>query len=319
MSHYKKNILPIILIIIYLSFFHVCLFADKQSGLEIRAVTFVKFINTEESIHGGMLSPTYLAVKSHYNNTDKKRIGELIVNDAGNKRILFFDYDGDCKKVISNIDIDPTGIALASSIKYIFGDKYDNALYSYHQVKEELKRIRLNIELFDPMGMDIDVAGNIYLADSGNDRVLKLMANGEILMNIRNYDQSGSYFDTPYDVAVNDGNDNIYIADYGNDRIGVFNSLGEEIKAMESIKNKKVSRPEGIAVDEQNLYLSNTGNNEVIIYDYINDKMVRVLRDFEEPIGIALSKIFNKHYRYLYVADRYKNRISVYMIKYSDK
>ena len=60
--------------------------------------------------------------------------------------------------------------------------------------------------LKNPAGVAVDGAGNVYVADTGNDRVLMLAAGSR--------KQTRSLFDGPDDVAVDDAG-NVYVTDGG--------------------------------------------------------------------------------------------------------
>jgi len=85
----------------------------------------------------------------------------------------------------------------------------------------------ISASLFDPRGVTVDDAGNIYIADSGNNRIRKVDANGTIftVAGDGTNDFSGddgpatsASLNYPNNIAV-DGAGNLYIADSGNNRI----------------------------------------------------------------------------------------------------
>jgi len=81
--------------------------------------------------------------------------------------------------------------------------------------------------LASPSRLTIDSAGNLYIADTGNNRIRKVTLDGVISTIAGNgtagYDGDGglalsAQLNSPTDVAV-DTSGNIYVADFGNDRI----------------------------------------------------------------------------------------------------
>ncbi|MDE2142259.1 MAG: hypothetical protein KGJ84_07615 [Elusimicrobia bacterium] len=97
------------------------------------------------------------------------------------------------------------------------------------------------LTLDEPSGVAADTAGNIYVADTDHDRVLKLSATGQILLSLggRERDHEDRHdgrseghdrrlpgrFHHPAGVAV-DASQNIFVADTDNRRIQVFSSTG---------------------------------------------------------------------------------------------
>ena len=67
--------------------------------------------------------------------------------------------------------------------------------------------------LSHPTGVAVDTAGNVYVADSGNHRVLKLAAGSNTPTKL-----SFSGLSDPYDVAV-DTAGNVYVTDRRNHQV----------------------------------------------------------------------------------------------------
>ncbi len=134
-------------------------------------------------------------------------------------------------------------------------------------------------QLYAPYDVAVDTAGNLYIADSGNDRVRKV-SNGVITTVAGGGPSLGddgpatsAQLNSPYSVAV-DPAGNLYIADYFNNRIrevsnGVITTVagngapgfsGDSGPAADA----ELYLPEGIAVDPAgNLYIADTDNNRI--------------------------------------------------------
>ena len=72
-------------------------------------------------------------------------------------------------------------------------------------------------------GVDVDAAGNVYVADTGNDQIKKYGPAGKLLWNVgvRGSTAAGN-FDNPRDVAYLSGK--LYVADLGNKRVQVLDA-----------------------------------------------------------------------------------------------
>jgi len=94
-----------------------------------------------------------------------------------------------------------------------------------------------------PRGVTVDQAGNFYVADTGNDRVVKLSSAGVVLMTIGKTDKDKErwgfcepgplpgQFNHPSGVALDQAG-NIYVSDTLNHRVQVFSSSGTFILAF---------------------------------------------------------------------------------------
>jgi DNA-binding beta-propeller fold protein YncE len=80
-------------------------------------------------------------------------------------------------------------------------------------------------QFFQPSGVAVDGGGNIYVADTGNNRIQKLNQNGSVILQFGTRGTGDSQFDSPSGVAV-DRAGNIYVADSGNNRIQKLNQNG---------------------------------------------------------------------------------------------
>ncbi len=74
------------------------------------------------------------------------------------------------------------------------------------------------LRLAQPLGMSIDQEENIYIADTGNHRVLKCNALGEVMREVGGFGFGAQQFDRPVDVWV-DNSLNVFVADYNNHRL----------------------------------------------------------------------------------------------------
>jgi sugar lactone lactonase YvrE len=118
-----------------------------------------------------------------------------------------------------------------------------------------------------PTGVAVDLAGDVFLADSTNNQVLEVLPGNPTPVAI------GSGLSAPTGVAV-DTVGNVYIADTGNNRIvevpvvsGALSNGAQSVlvSGSASIAGATLSGPSGISMDAGgNLYIADTGNNRVL-------------------------------------------------------
>jgi tripartite motif-containing protein 71 len=139
---------------------------------------------------------------------------------------------------------------------------------SYHFVNQWGSSGSGDGQFSNPSGIAIDSSGNVYVADSNNDRVQKFDSNGFF---IKKWGSSGSgdgQFSNPSGIAI-DSSGNVYVADSGNKRIQKFNSDGNIIITW-GIAGKvsgQFLNPINIAADSfGHLYVVDEGNNRIEVF-----------------------------------------------------
>ncbi|MDZ7292933.1 MAG: NHL repeat-containing protein [candidate division KSB1 bacterium] len=72
--------------------------------------------------------------------------------------------------------------------------------------------------LRQPLGLDIDPDGNLYIADTGNNRIVKCNQRGELLREVGGFGFDKQQFDRPVDVWAGNGLE-VFVVDYNNQRV----------------------------------------------------------------------------------------------------
>jgi sugar lactone lactonase YvrE len=141
-------------------------------------------------------------------------------------------------------------------------------------------------ELYDPSGVVVDSAGNVYIADSDNEVVREVTASTQVITTIAGngtYGYSGdngqatsAELGTPWGLALNSAGSVLYIADRDNNAVravnlttgiittvagtGAFGPSGDNGPATAAA----LSSPRSIAVDASgNLFIADTLGNEI--------------------------------------------------------
>ncbi len=167
-----------------------------------------------------------------------------------------------------------------------------------------------------PGALAVDAAGNVYVADTGNDRIQKFDGQGHYLTSWGSFGTGPAKFDNPTGIAV-DAYDNVFVVDQGNSRVKSFTSDGVLTHQWGSPGTGagQFSTPVGIAADAAgNVYVSD-GANRIQKFtgngDYILEWGAAGTGDgqFDGPAGIAVDGA-----GCIYVADGSNDRIQ----KFSD-
>jgi len=85
-------------------------------------------------------------------------------------------------------------------------------------------------QLLNPLGISTDLEGNIYIADTGNDRIQKFSSEGKYLKQTGGFGWDNGQFNRPTDILVNK-NFNILVVDSRNQRIQQFDQRLNFIRA----------------------------------------------------------------------------------------
>src|SRR5882724_9183939 len=153
-----------------------------------------------------------------------------------------------------------------------------------------------------PLGVAVDSSGNIYIADSGNDRIVKRAADGT--GSILAVNGLTTWFANPQGVAV-DGAGNLYVADTGNSRIVLVTPAADgSVVDMGSVT---LSVPQGVAVDASgNIYVADSGNDQIVKVTAAGAGTVLTFGNicFLTPRGVAVDAFGT-----IYVADQNNGRI----------
>lgn len=173
-------------------------------------------------------------------------------------------------------------------------------------------------------GVAIAPDGSVYVADTFNHRIQKFDANGRHLLTFGRFGRfedgsglQGGTLNEPWGVGVGpDGS--VYVADTWNNRIQKFDANGRFLtmwgKGVPSQDGAFDSfygpRAVAISLDGRRVYVADTGNKRIVIFDE-NGRGIGVIGAggfepgfLDEPVGLAVDAERN-----VYVADTWNQRI----------
>jgi YVTN family beta-propeller protein len=120
--------------------------------------------------------------------------------------------------------------------------------------------------LSSPGGVAVDVAGDVFIADSGNNRVVEVPAGGGAQFTV------GSGLNDPTGVAV-DGAGDVFIADSSNNRVVEVPYLGNGTYGTQTdVPRLGLHGPQGVAVDGAgDVFIADFGNSRVVEVPYLGN------------------------------------------------
>jgi sugar lactone lactonase YvrE len=120
-----------------------------------------------------------------------------------------------------------------------------------------------------PNDVATDSFGNVYVVDSGDNRIQKFDSNGTFITKWGLSGSTDGHFWYPEGIAI-DSTNNVYVVDTANRRIQKFDSNGTFITKWGTTGSAdgQFNMPSGIAIDAQDkIYIADTGNNRIQKFD----------------------------------------------------
>jgi RHS repeat-associated protein len=169
-----------------------------------------------------------------------------------------------------------------------------------------------------PGGVAVDASGNVWVADTGNNRIEKFAQSGAF---IAAYGSSGSgngEFNKPTGLAIDPATGKVYVADSANNRVQVFDSEGKYLAQFGSkgTTGGKFEGPAGITIlsATSRIDVVDNGNNRIEEFNLSTNGYAGQfgtsgtgINQYAKPQGIAPETL--ESFNGVIVADTNNNRV----------
>jgi hypothetical protein len=300
---------------------------------------FLRMWGAQGSAPGSFNSPDQVAADAR---------GLVYVADRQNNRVEKFDSRGDLLAVLGSGGsapgqfTGPRGVAVDGSGDLYVADSANNRIEKFNGAGLLLAvwgrrngdgsagtgRGQFN----DPRGLATDRAGDLYVADHGNNRIQKLSPNGRVLAMWGRGGGDGlpgsraGQFNKPRGVTVNRFGD-VYVADKDNNRIQEFTAHGRFLRkwgrgggdGSAGQGNGQFHIPYSVAAGPDQIFVADTGNNRVQEFTFSGRFIRRLGRSGGDGTPGSAPGQFSKPYSVavgcggdVYVSDEGNSRIQVF-------
>jgi tripartite motif-containing protein 71 len=227
-----------------------------------------------EGFHAGLYQPAGIAIDPR---------GSVYVADVGDERLVRLWGEGTyLSETAGPADLGGAGFNDAGSVAFATGpdltyvaDTGHNRVLVYGPEgklrakfgadEAEGEAGRGNDEFDQPDAIAVNGAGDAYVADTANNRIVELGPEGTVLREWGSLGSGDGRFHEPTGVAV-DGAGNVYVVDRENNRVQEFGPEGRFLAkwGVRGVGPGEFSQPSAIAVDcNGDVYVADTNNNRV--------------------------------------------------------
>lgn len=162
---------------------------------------------------------------------------------------------------------------------------------------------------FGPRGLAISPAGEVYVTDTGNGRVVVFDRDGKFLREFGSKGAGPNQLNEPVGIALSADGQRVYVADSNNARIAVFDPQGRPLAQwpVEAWRGKAYFEPYLALDSDGRLYATSSTTRQVLKFDQDgrlvgNSTGTPPNQTLAAPIGIALATD-----RSLYITDTTRN------------
>jgi DNA-binding beta-propeller fold protein YncE len=168
-------------------------------------------------------------------------------------------------------------------------------------------------QLYLPTGVTVDFLGNVFITDTGNDRVVKCDGEGRFLAEVGGFGEETGEFNRPTYITTDNGL-NVYVVDAQNNRLQRFDHNLNFISTLQPQKedfSHRFGMLEGIAI---------TPSGEILVSDMEEDVILKLnsFYEYERSLGASgellrdPSGVFVASNGNVFVADSQNDRVVIF-------
>ena len=216
----------------------------------------------------GIANPGQIAVTSE---------GVMYVADPTNNRVVVVPVGSGTQTTIGTGLKSPLGVAVDGNGNVFISDTGNNRVVEVSQAtgaQTVLGGIEVagtpaytNYAFKAPQGLAVDIRGNVFIADTGNAKVVEIPSDPKLggATPLLQYPGAPT-FSQPVAIAL-DNQQNIYVADTGNIQVVKIPAGGGDLQTLPGVLagfGSVLTAPSGVAVDAAgDVYVSDSGTNRV--------------------------------------------------------
>ncbi len=209
----------------------------------------------------------------------------LFVADSQMRRVLIFDSKRQVEGSISEGMVDPGGVAIDNENRFLYVADAELDQILVYDADPPYKLIRkmgtagkghsltTPGDFSKPTNVAVDQDGNLYVADTWNDRVEIFDADGNFIRQFGKAGDGPGYFARPKGIAI-DGDGHVWVADAVQDRVQVFTPEGRLLIWMgeHGMYPGQFNAVAGLTIDKNNrVFTSEQFAGRVQMFRYVSD------------------------------------------------